>query len=195
LLRPEDAPTKGPPRAPEIRPTDPLLSGNASSAVTLIVFGDFQCEYCRNQAQAVEDALRLTGWRDSVRVVWRDLPLVSQHPRAMAAATVAACSAQQGRFRQMHDALFFRAKDLSDTEFLAFAKELNLDIDDFLVCLRDPAISFRLTKDVELARSLAVIEVPIMFLDGIPVSGYVDAPSLAEALRKKLSASATSKTR
>ena len=186
LLNPEDFAAKGPARPPSIRPTDPLLSGNASSTLTIIVYGDFQCEYCRDQSQAIEDALRLTGSTNDVRVVWRDYPLVNQHPRALAAATVATCAAQQGKFREMHDALFFRSKDLSDTEFLAFAKELDLDSEKFLVCLRDPAIPFRLMKDLEEARSLAITSVPLLFVDGEPISGYVDREMLAAIIRRRL---------
>jgi len=186
LLNPEDVVSKGPPRPPVIRPTDPLLSGNASSAVTIIVYGDFQCEYCRDQAQAIEEALRLTGSGSDVRVVWRDYPLTNQHPRSLAAASVAACAAVQGKFREMHNALFFRSTDLSDTEFLAFAKDIDLDSEKFLICLRDPAIPFRLMKDLEEARSLAITSVPLLFVDGEPISGYVDREMLAAIIRRRL---------
>lgn len=191
LLGPGAIIPKGPPRAPEIRPDDPLLSGNASSAVTLIMYGDFQCEFCREQSQALEDALRLTDRRDDVRVVWRDLPMVNEHPRAMTAASVAACAARQGRFREMHDVLFARATDLSDTEFLGFAKELDLNLDAFQICLRDPAISFRLTRDIEQALSLAITSVPQLFVDGAPVSGFLDKEDLASIIRKQLALKAT----
>lgn len=186
LLNPEDIVAKGPPRPPAIRPTDPLLSGHASSAVTIIVYGDFQCEYCRDQAQAIEDALRLTGSANDIRVVWRDYPLVNKHPRSLAAASVAACAARQGKFREMHDALFFRSTDLSDTEFLAFAKDLDLDSEKYLVCLRDPAIPFRLMKDLDEARTLAITSVPLLFIDGDPISGYVDMETLSAIIRKRL---------
>lgn len=191
LLRPEEIVPKGPPQAPEIRLGDPLLSGNASSAVTIIVYGDFQCEFCRDEAQAIEDALRLTDSRNDVRVVWRDLPMINEHPRSMVAASVAACAARQRKFREMHDLLFTRATDLSDTEFLGFAKELDLDMDEFMVCLRDPAIPFRLNRDIEQARKLAITSVPMLFVDGQPISGYVDKETLVAIIRKQLSLKAT----
>jgi protein-disulfide isomerase len=186
LRSPQDIVPSGPPRAPEIRKDDPLLSGYASSAITIIEFGDFQCDYCREQTQAVEDALKLTDRQNDVRVVWRDLPLTNQHPNALAAATVARCAGQQGMFKPMHDALFFQAKDLSETEFLTFAKQMKLNMDTFMVCLRDPAIPFRLNQDIDLARSLAITEVPMLFLNGQPETGYVDAETLAAWIRNQL---------
>ena len=187
LLGPGKTIPKGPPRPPEIRPDDPLLSGNASSAVTIIMYGDFQCEFCREQSQALEDALRLTDRRDQVRVVWRDLPMINDHPRSMVAASVAACAARQGKFREMHDILFARATDLSDTEYLGFAKEIDLNLDAFQICLRDPAISFRLMRDIEQALSLSIASVPQLFVDGQPVSVFLDKEALAAVIRKQLS--------
>lgn len=186
LLSPLEIIPKGPPRAPDIRPTDPLLSGNASSSLTVIVFGDFQCDYCRDQAQALEDALRLIDRRADIRIVWRDLPLVNQHPRAMAAATVARCASQQGKFKAMHDALFFRATALNDTEFLNFARQQDLNQDAFLVCLRDPAIAFQLNRDIEAARKLAITSVPMIFVNGQAISGYVDTETLTAIFRQQL---------
>lgn len=186
LLRPEDIIPKGPPQAPVIRPGDPLLWGNASSAVTLIVFGDFQCEYCRDQARALEDALRLTDRPNGVRAVWRDLPLINKHPRSFAAAAAAACAARQGKFKPMHDALFFRATDLSDTELLALARDADLNLDDYTVCLRDPAVTFRLMRDLEDARKLAITSVPLIFVDGRPLDGLLDSQTLTAVIRKAL---------
>jgi protein-disulfide isomerase len=186
LLAPENVVPPGPPRAPDIRNTDPLLSGNASSALTIIEFGDFQCDYCREQAQAVEDAIKLTDRPNDVRVVWRDLPITTQHAQALAAATVAQCAGQQRMFKPMFDALFFQAKNLNESEFLMFAKQMKLNMDTFMVCLRDPAIPFRLNQEIDLARSLSITSVPILFLNGRPETGYVDAESLAAWIRNQL---------
>ncbi|MEN9558246.1 MAG: hypothetical protein RL141_615 [Candidatus Parcubacteria bacterium] len=188
LLSPGEVIPDGPPQLPELRPEDPLLAGSASSSVTLVVFGDFACPQCREQAQETTEALRLVGSTGSVRVIWRDFPLINQHPRAMAAATVAACAGRQGKFRQMHDALFFEATDLSDTEFLSFASRLRLDTNAFLICLRDPAIPFRLQRDIETARTHAITAVPTLFIDGRPLTGVINASTLATLLTDALTA-------
>ncbi|MBE7524989.1 thioredoxin domain-containing protein [candidate division WWE3 bacterium] len=176
---------QGPPQAPDIRPTDPVLSGNAQSPVTLIVFGDFECGVCKDQAVAIEESLAAIGNRNLVRVIWRDLPLINQHARAMSAATVAECAGRQGRFKQMHDLLFSQANTFSDDEYLSFMRRLNLNQEDFLVCLRDPAISFRLNGDIEDARKRAIGEVPTMFINGQPIAGYVDADTLTAILKRE----------
>ena len=176
---------EGPPKAPAIRPTDPLLSGGDTSKVTIIVFGDFECQFCKNQAFALDDAVDRVG-RTSVRVVWRDLPLVNQHAHAMSAASVGRCAHAQHQFRGMHNLLFEKATAFNETEFLAFARQLGLNEQDFLVCLRDPAIPFAISRDLEDARDLAITEVPLMFIQGSPIVGFVDADTLEAILKKEL---------
>lgn len=178
----------GPPQAPDVRATDFLLSGSAESPVTLIVFGDFQSELSREQAIALEDALRLVGRPQDVRVVWRDLPIVSQHSKALPAAIAARCAGAQGKFKAMHDVLFQDAAQYDEFEFLRFARKINIDDETFGVCLRDPAISFAIERDVEEAQTLAITEVPTIFVNGQPIEGYLDANRLTEILRYALPA-------
>jgi protein-disulfide isomerase len=179
----------GPATLPPIRSTDPVLHGSASSTIVVAVFGDFQCEFCRTQARAIEDALIALG-KDASRVgvVWRDYPIVSEHPKAEGAAVAAQCAARQGRFRQMHDLLFFQAKDLSDAEFLTFADQLRLNKDQFLTCMRDPAIRFRIENDLIEARSVhGITSVPLLFINGKLIDGLTDADLLAAIIRRELS--------
>lgn len=182
----EDRIAKGPPRAPDIRPEDPILYGNDRSPVTLIVFGDFQCEFCADQAHAIDAAILGIGKINAFRVVWRDLPIVTLHSQAMSAATVGRCAARQSRFKPMHDLLFTRAEAFNETEYLSFARQINLVEHEFLTCLRDPAIPFQLNRDIELAREHAIAEVPLMFINGKPITGFVDDDTLKQVLELEL---------
>ncbi len=178
----------GTPSLPPIRAEDPLLYGSPSGTISVIVFGDFECPFCREQAQAVRDAVNQLGLIKTrqLRVVWRDLPLVNQHPRALAAAVAATCAGQQGQFRAMHDALFFEATQLSENEFLAFATKLNLNTTTFLTCMRDPAVPFRIQRDLEIARENAIVSVPLLFIDGVPYDAIRDGNTLAAILDRRL---------
>jgi protein-disulfide isomerase len=186
LQNPDDVIPDGPPTLPMLRATDPMLSGAASSSVTIVMFGDFQCPSCKDQAQSLDDALLLASAQRSVRTIWRDMPLVNQHPRAMAAAVAAQCAGKQGKFKQMHDALFYRGTDLSDAEILRFASDIGLSSQDFLVCERDPAVTFQLQKDLTDATHHAIKQVPTLFVDGTPIEGYIDAQTLAAVIKRQL---------
>lgn len=177
----------GPPTLPPLRSDDPVLYGTPGRAtVSLVVFGDFQCEFCRNQAAALSEALGIVNAPTKVSAVWRDLPITTQHPRALAAAAAGQCAARQGRFAAMHDALFFQGTDLSDAQILSFASQVGLRTDDFLTCLRDPAIPFRLNQDLQTAREHAILSVPLLFVNGQPIDGYVDAQTLTAIIQSAL---------
>lgn len=186
LLNEEELIPEGPPQAPSIRPEDPLIAGSASSILTVIEVNDFQCDVCRDQAQALQDALRLVGGSSAIRVVWRDFPIVTEHSKAMELAIVGRCAAKQEKFKQMHDLLFFEAENYTEDEYLRFARKINLNEQDFSVCIRDPAVTFNITRDIEALQMLAIKEVPTLFVNGYPLAGYVDAESLATILRREL---------
>jgi protein-disulfide isomerase len=82
------------------------IMGEASAPVWFIIASDFQCPYCREWhdesfASLVKDYVR-TG---KLRVAYVNFPL-SIHPNAMPSAEAAMCASAQGKFWQMHDALF-----------------------------------------------------------------------------------------
>ena len=85
---------------------DPVL-GDAGAPVTIIEFGDYQCPSCRLFWVDVEPRLKKdyidTG---KVKLVFRDFPIVENHPEAIVAAMAAQCAAEQGKYWQYHDKLF-----------------------------------------------------------------------------------------
>jgi protein-disulfide isomerase len=175
-----------PPQVPIVRDTDPLLTGSASSSVTLIVFGDFQSELSKQQAADIRDALLAVGGRTSVRTVWRDLPNAADHSKAVAAAIAGRCATKQGKFAGMHDLLFKEARVYDEMELVRFARKLNIDEEAFRTCLRDPAIRFAIDRDIEDAISKAITKIPTLFVEDRALEGYTDAQTLTPILRAAL---------
>src|SRR6266498_3887772 len=89
------------------------ILGNEGAPITLTVFSDFQCPFCRRQAAIIrEDLLRTHG--TDVRVVFRHLPLPG-HDWARKAAEETACVAAQNNnaFGGVHDFLFEHQDEVS----------------------------------------------------------------------------------
>lgn len=175
-----------PPQVPTIRATDPLLTGGASSSVTIIVFGDFQSELSKQQSADIREAIFAVGGKTSVRTIWRDLPNVADHSKAAVAAVAGRCAAKQGNFAGMHDLLFKEARVYDEMELIRFARKLNLQEEPFRTCLRDPAIRFAIDRDVEDAVSNAITNVPTIFVEDRALEGYTDAQTLTPILRAAL---------
>jgi Thioredoxin len=79
-------------------------AGRADAPVQIVTYSDFQCPFCARVGATVKKVQETYG--DRVRVVFRDFPLSSIHPRATAAAVAARCAYEQGRFWEYHDRLF-----------------------------------------------------------------------------------------
>jgi protein-disulfide isomerase len=80
--------------------------GPANAPVTMVVFSDFECPYCKKMKLLIDaEPLRNSG--DSVRLVFRHMPM-PQHGWAQHAAEAATCAEFQsaGAFWALRDRLF-----------------------------------------------------------------------------------------
>lgn len=70
------------------------IRGNPQAKVTIISFDDLECPYCGRMHQTLFPGT-LEHYKDKVRIIYKDDPLVELHPWAMHAAVDANCLAVQ----------------------------------------------------------------------------------------------------
>ncbi len=75
--------------------------GNAKGDVTLTIFTDYGCVFCR---ASVPDVDRLVREDKGVKVVFRELPIIA--PQSKDAAIAALAAARQGKYDAFHHAMF-----------------------------------------------------------------------------------------
>lgn len=125
--------------------------GNTDAKVTVIEFSDFQCPFCKQHAEETQPALD-KEFVDTGKVMWvfKHFPL-SIHPQAPAGGAAAECAADQGKFWEMHDALFKNQDTwtVSDPNpaLADLAKGIGLDVDKFTACLADSKAAERVSSD------------------------------------------------
>jgi protein-disulfide isomerase len=118
-----------------------------------------------------------------VRRVFRHFPVPSKHPRARQAAEAAEASARQGRFWEMHDALFSDQGRLEDPHLWARAEALGLDLDRFEADRRSAEVRERVARDFHDGVRAGVVITPTAFVSD---AAYAGSPSqeLREAVAK-----------
>ena len=88
---------------PDVPVGDSPVRGATTSWVTVVEFGDFECPYCGAEEPVLKQLLQD---HPEVRLVFKNFPLTSIHPHAQPAAIAAECALDQGKFWEMHDAIY-----------------------------------------------------------------------------------------
>ncbi|MBN2302896.1 MAG: peptidylprolyl isomerase [Anaerolineae bacterium] len=165
--------------------------GPETAAVTLILYGDFQCVPCAQYAQNLE--ILRDHYPDSLRLIWRHLPDIRAHDKAALALQASEAAAAQGQFWPMHDQLFTHQPDWIDLPpevFRAvvdgYAQTVGLDMERFKAALDSGIYAAIVDAARRDAAELDFVSGPVLLINGIPYTGRDDLFGLDEAVRLAL---------
>lgn len=143
--------------------------GDKSSKVVLIEYGDFQCPGCGGafpQLKTIKET-----YKDKIAFIFRDFPLTTIHPNALAAATAAEAAGLQGKFWEMHDKLYENQDAWSRIDaskrtdvFVGYAKDIGLDTTKFKNDLSDQKVVAKINRDRAFGKKLNVDSTPTLYL-------------------------------
>jgi len=156
----------------EFDPGDDHFQGSCRSAIELIEYGDFCCAYCAMaypQIKYLQDALG-----DQLQFVFRYSSTPDQYPAAMSAFIAAEAAGKQGKFWYMHDMIFENQAFLTRTSFKKFAREINLDVNQFERDMEDPAIIQNLRSELKMNRIIGITRTPCFFINGKRYNDFPD---------------------
>jgi protein-disulfide isomerase len=165
---------------PPLDDSDHIL-GPADAPLELIMYGDFQCPYCTAAQSIVARVRRRLDGR--LRFAFRHLPLHEVHPDAQRAAEASEAAAAQGKFWEMHDALYANGGQFGPDDLAAVAARLGLDVERFRAELIDGAHTARVERDAAGARAAGIAATPAFIVNGRRHADAFDAGSLVEALQ------------
>jgi protein-disulfide isomerase len=139
------------------------MDGPADAAVTLIVYGDYECPFTRRARTVIHAVQRREGER--LRYVFRNFPL-AKHAHAFHASEAAEAAAAQGKFWEMYELLFRTPWALENDDLAGYAGQLGLDLTHFRGDLARHVHAPRIRADVEGGRRSGVRGTPTFFLNG-----------------------------
>jgi protein-disulfide isomerase len=156
-----------PPRF-EVEATGPALGPDAAP-VTIVEFSDFECPFCLRIHPTLKRVM--DEYEGQVRLVFRQFPLNNIHPHAQKAAEASLCADAQGRFWEMHDAMFDNPRELAVADLKTRAAEIGLDEEAFATCLDTGEFADEVTADLNAGRALGVSGTPALYINGRFLSG------------------------
>ncbi|MCB2080308.1 MAG: thioredoxin domain-containing protein [Novosphingobium sp.] len=158
------------------KPFPGAVMGNPDGKVTLVEFTDYACGYCR---QSVGDVERLIKDNPDLRIVVRELPILS--PDSAEAARMALAAAEQGKYTAFHNAMFAAGRPSAAT-IDAAAKAAGLDLAKAKEAAKSDRIEAELNRNIELAQKLGFSGTPSWVAGDELMAGAVGADRLAEAI-------------
>lgn len=148
---------------PVIDVEDAPILGDAAAPVTLVVFSDFECRHCAAASGLLREIVEESEGR--VRLAYRSFPL-SRNKTSALAAVAGLAAHRQGKFWQLHDAMFANRTRLDDEVIVALAEDAGLDVEQFEEDLLDPALEARVRAEQEQGARLGVRGTPTIFVNG-----------------------------
>ncbi len=162
------------------------VEGGENAKVTLIMYGDFECPYCRRAYPVVKRLQESLG--PDLRFVLRHFPLSSIHRHAMIAAEAAEAAAAQGAFWEYVDKLFENQHGLDPKSLSTMAADLGLDTDRFKQELDGHVHASRVEEDLDSGIMSGVNGTPTFYISGKRYDGPSEYREMYDALLKEIRA-------
>lgn len=168
--------------------------GASQAKVTMVVYSDFQCPYCRYFDESLQRVL--AEFPNDVRLVYRHMPITQMHEHAFMAAEASECAAKIGgntSFWQMHHGLML-LESLDEASITSLAERIGLSRAAFQHCLQSGEMTERVNQAIESAQVSGVYGVPMTFVNGKLVAGSVPYEQLREVVTEALQDSSSTLT-
>jgi protein-disulfide isomerase len=159
------------------------VRGDSAAPVTIVEFSDFQCGFCARATATVERLLE--RYPGKVRWVMKHYPL-DLHQAAPLAHRAALAAAAQGKFWEMHDAIFAEQRALTRERMLRHASGLSLDRAKFARDMNSARVKSLLERDVAEGRKVGIDGTPTFFINGERLVGAVAFETMAAAVERAL---------
>lgn len=138
------------------------FKGPANAPVTITLFTDFECPFCRQIIPLLTQVMEKNP--QTVKLSFKNMPL-KIHKFAEPSAKAALAAHEQGKFWEFHDRLFAE-KTLSEALIKKIAADLQLDIPRFEKDMASPEIQAKVQKDLVDAQNAGVSGTPTIFING-----------------------------
>lgn len=181
-------PVYPPPELADV-PMDGMTMGDPNAPVTVIEFGDFQCPACGQFARFVEPEL-IQDYVATGKVLFKYHIMAFIGEESREAAEAALCARDQGKFWEMHTALFHNQVGENDGAFSSerleeIARSVNLDMAQFNQCMDENTYEDEVMQSAEEAVEQKIQSTPSFLVNGELVVGG-DYARLREAIDEAL---------
>jgi protein-disulfide isomerase len=158
------------------------IKGSRNAGIILVEYGDYQCPYSARAHEAVKDLQQRLG--SQLCFVYRHFPQTEKHPFAELAAEAAEAAADQGKFWEMHGALYELQPVFGPDMITDLAERLDMGVAALLDDLATRRFQDRVERIAAGGTRIGVVETPTFFINGERHEGDSDEISLVTAIMR-----------
>ena len=165
--------------------------GAPDAPVSVVMYSDFQCSYCKEEANVIRKNLA-AAFPTQARVYFKDYPLEPIHPWAKPAAVAGRCVFRQkpAAFWDFHDWIFehqgeITVENLKD-KVAEFGKTKSLEPIQLAACMETKATEAEVNKSQAEGRALGVNSTPTLFVNGRRLVGNMPWPQLKQIIEHEV---------
>ena len=150
--------------------------GTPGAPVVVVLFSDFECPYCKEEAKALRSNL-LSTYPKEVRLYFKDMPLEQIHPWALPAAIAGRCIFKQNpaAFWDYHDWIYEAQSDVTadnlKSKIMEFVKGREIDPLQLERCMDTKGTLPEIEKSIAEAKAVGVAGTPTLFVNGRLLTG------------------------
>ena len=145
------------------------VGGNPDGDITVVEFFDYNCGYCKH---GLHDVIKLVETDPKVRVVFKELPILSKGSEE--ASRVALAAQRQGKYWELHKAMLGSKGQMNEAAALQIAEKLGLDMDKLKADMASPEVKAGVEKSEALAKKLGVTGTPHFLIGDRAIAGAPD---------------------
>jgi protein-disulfide isomerase len=143
----------------------------------MVEFFDYNCGWCK---KGFPEVMSLLEADKDLRFVLKEFPIFGEDSEYAARAAIAA--KKQGKYWQLHLAMFQHEGKIAKDSVDEIAAGLGLDMEQLKKDMDDPATADILARNRTLAQALAINGTPAFIIDDRLVPGYLPRAELASAI-------------
>ena len=162
------------------------VKGNVDAPITIVEFADYQCPFCSRVQPVLKEVL--AKYPSKVKLAYLDFPLATIHAHAEMAAEASRCALAQGKFWQMHDAMYADQSKLDEADLIKTAAGVGIDQNSFASCLKSSKHKAVVQQDVQTGSEAGVNGTPTFFINGEFLSGVKSDADFTQIIDRKLAA-------
>ncbi len=153
---------------------DSPVAGNPKGDVTIVVFFDYNCGYCK---KSLPELQALIDKDPMLKVIYKEFPILG--PQSQVAATAALAATRQGQYAAFNRALF-ASNGAGDAMLKGVSDRLKLNYAKLQQDMADPKLNKEIERNIKLASDLNIDGTPAYIVGNQIVPGAIDMVSLAK---------------